>query len=224
MIKTPHFVVYSLALAIITCLTSCAGKLEKAKAEILFDKIESHLETPTDSTKDSITLALENYDLNELDSTYQKAFYYNAYNFLLKNMLVSSRGYLDLNSFLSKQQVIAKKSFSTAELIKKLKSYHDPRVLLCLDFNTTTSPPTFHEVLKKDGNEHLDSLCTALINDNRFIRVKKDVKSIYYPEHYTWLLESDEKVRAQLLKYHQNKESIQQYQLVPYPFSYKLRN
>ena len=208
-------------------MISCSKNLKNAKTEILFEQIETHWQSPTDSSRDTLASSLENYDLEGLDSTYQKAFWYNAYNFLLEESSHNSSGYLDMKQFMKRELIIAKQNFTTGSLIKKIQSFNDPRPLICLDFYTTTSSPTYHYTLKRDGNEDLDSLCNKIINDKSFVRVKKDIKSVYYPEHFDWhlnKLDSTTTSKNIILRYHDMKNELTDYKFIPYPFSYKLRN
>lgn len=222
--KTNTYFYFPLAIVTLLFFASCASKLEQAKAEILFDNIATHLDTPSDSTKDSICSAIEKYDISQLDSNYQKAFFFNCYNFILEDYVSTKDSYLDIKDFLSQQRVISGSTYTTKTLIQKLKSYKDDRVLLCLDFATTTSTHTLKMVLHKDINKNLDSLCYAVLNNKNLIRVKRQVKDIYYPEHYNWLLGSKDSIKKAFLRYRKDKKLIEGYALKPYPFSGKLRN
>lgn len=207
-------------------ITACSFEIKKSKAEILFDAMEANYLSPNDSTNDTLISVLQEFNLEELDSLHQKAFWFNAYNLLLEKMRYHPTGYMDFNHFLQEEFTVAKQRMTTKELIQKLESYNDPRVLICLDFYTTTSSNTYHKVLNKDTEQTLDSLCSSIINDPSFIRVKKEAQTVYYPEHFDWHLKDMNTTttsKEMILKYHHSKE-ISELKFFPYPFSFKLRD
>ena len=221
---TKHKIIF---LAILSFwIVSCSFEIKKSQSEILFDAIQSNYLQPSDSTNDTLISILRDFDLSELDTTHQKAFWFNAYNILLEDLSHHPSGYMDFNRFLKKDLMVAKQRMTTRDLIKKIERFGDPRTLICLDFYTTTSSKTYHNVLNKDIEQTLDSLCTLIINDPSFIRIKKEAKMVFYPEHFDWHLRdmhSNTTSKDIILKYHHNKE-LYDLEFKPYPFSFKLRN
>lgn len=213
--------------AIISLLISaCSFEIKKSQSELLFDSIQSNYTQPSDSISDTLTSILRDFDITELDSAHKKAFWFNAYNILLEDLSHHPTGYMDFNRFLKKEFIVANKQMTTKDLITKIESFNDPRALICLDFYTTTSSKTFHNVLTKDTEEALDSLCSHIINDPHFIRIKSEAKTVYYPEHFDWHLKdlhASTTSKDIIMKYHFNKE-LEELEFLPYPFSYKLRD
>lgn len=212
---------------LIMMFSSCKYDVKKSNTELLFDSIDSHWNSPNDSVRQALMSELSTYNLDNLDSSYQKAFWYNSYNLFLEDMSHHPSGYVDFNRFLRTELKIANEHLTTRELIQKLETFKDPRVLICLDFYTTTSSPTCRHALHKNGEAGLDSLCSQIINNPKFIRVKKEADVVYYPEHFDWhttRTEAQTSSRDLILKYHQNRNVIRNYRFKPYPFSAKLRN
>lgn len=225
MIKTglKSLFIFSLLLFL---LASCRYDVKKSNTELLFDSIDSHWSSPNDSVRRALMAELSTYRLDNLDSSYQKAFWYNSYNLFLEDLSHHESGYMDFDLFLRTKLKIANQELTTRELIQKLENFKDPRVLICLDFYTTTSSPTHRHALHRNGEEGLDSLCSKIINDPNFIRVKSGVSTVYYPEHFDWHTTksgSNMSSRELILNYHKQKNSIKTYTFKPYPFSSKLR-
>ena len=192
----------------------------------MFDTLESNNQVPSDSLTDTLKNAFSHFDVESLDSSHQKSFWFNAYNFYLEEMTYNRTGYLDLDEFYKKSFLIANRKMTSKELIQKIASYHDPRLVLGLDFSTTTSSRTRDIVLITNSDQMLDSLCTNLINDQTFVRVKKDIKQVFYPQHFDWQLkyvDSTISSKQFVLKYHKNS-NLAAYKFKPYPFSTKLRS
>lgn len=209
----------------ILSLSACVFNRSNHKAEVLFEELEESYSETSAVKHDSIKSRFAHFDISELDTAHQKAFWFNAYNFYLEDMTFSQTGNLDFKSFMSHNSLIANDTFTTKQLIDKIKTYNDPRMMVCLDFLTTTSSKTYHHVISKEPNAMFDSLSSAIINDQGFVRVKKDIKCVYYPEHIDWQLkELNDSLSSKefILQYHKNT-GISNYKFKPYPFSTKLR-
>ena len=207
-------------------LAACVFDVKNKKAEVLFDTVEENQQHPDEAKHDTIKKAIAHFDVNTLDTAHQKAFWFNAYNFYLREIAYNGSGYLNMDQFLNSNFIIANDSMTAKQLIKKIASYEDPRLLIGLDFYTTTSSKTYGKVLKKEPEVALDSLCTQLMNDQSFVRIKKDIKTVYYPEHFDWqlkILKQGIDAKGFILTYHKD-QSIVNYKFQPYPFSYKLRS
>ena len=215
------------AILILLLAASCSMDIKKSKTEILFDAIETSFINPNDTNKIHLLDTLSSYDLSSLDNAHKKAFWFNAYHLFLEDFSHHPSGYLDFDRFLRTRFTIANETLTTKDLIEKINAFNDPRALICLDFYTTTSSPTQHQVLNKNSEKLLDSLCAKIINDPSFIRVKPDLSIVYYPEHFDWHFDhihSQQSSKDIILSYHRNKAIIDEYDFKPYPFSYKLRN
>jgi len=215
------------AVLILLLTASCSMDIKKSKTEILFDAIETSLVNPNDTNKTYLLDTISSYDLSSLDSEHQKAFWFNAYHLFLEDLSHHPSGYLDFDRFLRTRFTIANETLTTKELIEKINAFNDPRVLICLDFYTTTSSPTSHQILNKNSERSLDSLCSKIINDPSFIRVKSDLSTVYYPEHFDWHFDhihSEQSSKDIILSYHKDKNLLKDHTFIPYPFSYKLRN
>ena len=206
-------------------ISACSFEIKKSKSELLFDAIQSNYTEPSDSVSDTLVSILKDFDLTELDNAHKKAFWFNAYNILLEDLSHHPSGYMDFERFLKEDFMVANQQMTTRSLIEKIESFNDPRVLICLDFYTTTSSKTYHNVLTDNTEETLDSLCAHIINDPAFIRIKSLTKVVYYPEHFDWHLKDIKSTTTSkdiILQYHKNKK-LEDLEFRPYPFSYKLR-
>jgi hypothetical protein len=218
-----------LKLVLLVCIGfffyACVKDLNNRQAEVLFDSVEEAQNESNDSVTDTLKKAFENFDVNSLDSAHQKAFWFNAYSFYVDHYRKNKSNYLDRKTFGKEQFVIAKDTVTLAELMEKLSGYNDPRLMICIDFLTVNSTPSIHEILNKDLDAKLEELCTKYINNPDFIRVKKDIKQVYYPQHFDWQLQNiDSTISAKelIIKYHSNN-SIANFRFKPYPFSFKVR-
>jgi hypothetical protein len=213
-------------ICILFSIYACVFDVKNKKAEVLFETVDENLQHPDEAKHDTIKKAIAHFDVNTLDTAHQKAFWFNAYNFYLREIAYNGSGYLNMDQFLSSNFVIANDSMTAKQLIQKIASYEDPRLMIGLDFYTTTSSKTYGKVLKKESEQALDSLCTQLMNDQSFVRVKKDIKTVYYPEHFDWqlkILKQGIDTKGFILTYHKD-QSIVNYKFQPYPFSFKLRS
>lgn len=212
----------SFLLAGFLALASCVNNLKNRQADILFEALETNLEEPSDSLLDTIKSAFAHFNVLTLDTAHQKEFWFNAYLFNVETLSKSEYQYLNYNTFMNSKFELANEIYTTKELIEKIKSYQDNRMLVCIDFLTTTSSRTRKQIIKSDVEEVLDSISTELINDQSFVRVKKDIKQVFYPQHFEWLLGVNGS-KEFILKYHKDP-LIAKYMFRPYPFSSKLRN
>jgi hypothetical protein len=211
--------------AVTACIRDKQSQSQNQKADEFFETVEQNHQSH--SSSDTIKKTFQTFDVCALDSNHQKAFWFNAYSFFLDHYITGADGYLDKERFNKETFVIANDTFNFSALMEKINSYHDPRLMICVDFFTRTSTPSFEDFLTKNSDEDLNQLCTKYINNKNLIRVKKDMKQVFYPQHFDWQLKNcspSTTSKQMILKYHRDSTQISSYRFKPYPFSYKIRS
>lgn len=185
---------------------------------------------PTDLN--NLVSQIETMNLTEKQGNTHKAFYINAYNILVIKGIVSNlpiKSPLDIDGFFDKKKYKIANEFLVLNDIenKKIRAiYHDARihfVLVCaakgcpLIMNYAYMPSQLDKQLEKRTKETL--------NDNSFVRVKSNVKTVLVSEIFKWY-ESDfttgGKTIIMYLNQYRTTKISEKYKQDYYPYNWQL--
>lgn len=152
-------------------------------------------------------------DLSQADKQTQTAFYINAYNLVtiysvVSKMPISSP--LDVTGFFDAKKHQVAGSYLTLNELENKKLRPDPRVHFVLVCAANGCPKLRSEAyMPAKVQEQLDAATRAAVNDNTFIRVNNDGKTVMLSQIFDWykddFIKSDGSDLAFINKYRTTK-------------------
>lgn len=138
-----------------------------------------------------ITYEIENFSIDKKDSSELKAFYLNAYNFLVIKQIAQYfplKSALDIPGFFDRKKFIVSGEELTLDQIefeKLFSSFNDPRFHFALVSSGYGCPPISNEIYRPDKIEsQLENRTKTILNLRWYIRIYPD--KILVPKLFMW--------------------------------------
>ena len=171
-------------------------------------------------------------DLEGASTNEKKAFYINAYNLLVIYQVVMSYpiskpmdqiGFFDQNKYLVAGELL---TLNELEIDRMLKTFKDPRIHFVLACAALSCPQLANFAYKPDRVEQmLQVRTTMMLNNEDFIRVKKEQQTVEVSKIFEWYkndFTKDYSSITRIINQYRKEKIPEHFTLAFYQYNWKL--